>query len=233
LLAKALASCAELRKLLQTLSRAPQAGPEQAQHLQDLYRRVHFLTAVAGLTRYTQIAQVASVFEALLYVLTEKPTLLGLSVQRTLANLVDFVELLFQRARESRLDVPSSAKVLAVDDDPLSNELVVRALREHEIQARSTEDPLVAWQWLQQEHFDLVLLDIEMPGLTGFELCKRLRTVPAYKRTPVIFVTSHGDFANRAQSTLSGGDDLLAKPVLPMELTAKVLMHLLKSGMAA
>ena len=70
-----------------------------------------------------------------------------------------------------------------------------------------------------------------MPALNGFELCKRLRALPAYQKTPVIYITGHTDFENRAKSTLSGGDDLIAKPILPMELAAKVLMHLLKSQM--
>ena len=83
------------------------------------------------------------------------------------------------------------------------------------------------------EHFDLILLDIEMPVLNGFELCKRLRAVPGYEHTPVIFVTVHSDFESRAKSSLSGGDDLIAKPILPMELAAKVVMHLLKRQMPA
>jgi len=127
--------------------------------------------------------------------------------------------------------VPLSAQVLVADDDPLANRLVVSALNQAQLQARSTEDPLVAWEWLQRDHYDLVLLDIEMPGLNGFELCKRLRALPGYDKTPVIYVTSHTDFEHRAQSTLSGGDDLIAKPILPMELAAKVVMHLLKNQM--
>ena len=71
--------------------------------------------------------------------------------------------------------------------------------------------------------------DVEMPVLNGFELCERLRAVPSYEKTPVIFVTIHSDFESRAKSSLSGGDDLIAKPILPMELAAKVVMHLLKS----
>ena len=62
----------------------------------------------------------------------------------------------------------------------------------------------------------------DKPGLDGFELCKRLRALPGYKLTPVIYVTGHDDFGNRAKSTLSGGNDLIAKPFLPETVQATV-----------
>ena len=231
LLTNARAISGELRKLFQAFTRESRRGHPPEQRLQDLYRKVRFLAATAGLTGHAQAAQLATVFEALLYVLIENPARISPSVLRTIANLVDLVELLFQQAGEGRPDAPLSAQVLVVDDDPLANRLVVSALRQAQLQARSTEDPAVGWEWLQREHYDLILLDIEMPGTNGFELCKRLRTLPGYQKTPVIYVTSHSDFEHRAQSTLSGGDDLIAKPILPMELAAKVVMHLLKSQM--
>ena len=126
-----------------------------------------------------------------------------------------------------------SVQVLVVDDDPVSNRLVVSALRKAQFNPRSTEDPVVAWQWANQEHFDLLLLDIEMPVLNGVELCMRLRSLPGYEKTPDIFVTVHSDFGSRAKSSLSGGDDLIAKPVLPMELAANVVMHLSRRQTAA
>jgi DNA-binding response OmpR family regulator len=228
LLAQSPAICADLRRLFQAFARAPVTGPDQKPRLQDFYRSIHVLTATAGQTEYKQVTQLATVLEALLYVLLDNPTRITPSVRHTLANLVDCMERLFQQARESRLAVPHAASVLVVDDDAVSNRLAVSALRDAQIEARSTEDPEVAWQWVQQEEFDLILLDIEMPGLDGFELCKRLRALPAYARTPVIYVTVHSDFQTRAKSMLSGGDDLIAKPILPLELAAKVVMHLLK-----
>jgi putative two-component system response regulator len=110
----------------------------------------------------------------------------------------------------------------------LSNRLVVAALRRAQLQARSTDDPLVGLQLLKETHHDLVLLDIEMPGMDGFELCRRLHDLPGYQKTPVIFVTGHSDFESRARSIVSGGDDLIAKPVFPMELAVKAVAYLLK-----
>jgi len=231
LLAQGSRLCADLRGLFQTFTR--QANPEtQRRQLEHFYRNVHSLSAKEDLTEYAQITQIMAVFEALLYTLIEKPERISPSTIRTLASLVDFVEVSFQDASEHGARGPISALILAVDDDPLANHLAVSALQQAQLQAQSTEDPLVAWQWLNREHYDLFLLDIQMPGMNGFDLCKRLRAVPGYEKTPVIYVTGHSDFENRTKSTLSGGGDLIAKPILPIELAAKVMIHLMKSRMA-
>lgn len=220
--------CANLRKLFKDLTQAPKEEAEQKRRLQEFYRKVHYLSATAALTAYPQIAQVVAVFRGLLYALVENPTRLSAATLRTLAGLVDCMELLFQRARATGAAVSHPSRVLVVDDDPTANRLVVSALQQVRLDARSTEDPKIAWQWLEQEHYDVFLLDIEMPGLDGFEFCKRLRALPGYAKKPVIFITGHDDFQHRAKVTLSGGDELVPKPILPMELAAKVVMHLVR-----
>ncbi len=230
LLAHSSSIAVELRNLFQAFITARASGHGE-QQLEAFYRKVHFVTATAGLAQCHRAAQMASVFEALLFVLMEKPARISHSVLRTIANTVDFLEVLLQHGREPEADGPMSADVLVVDDDAMSNRLVVSALRQAQLQARSTEDPNAGWKYLQEQRFDLVLLDVQMPGLNGFELCKRMRGLPGYDQTPVIYVTGHSDFEHRAKGLLSGGQDLIGKPVLPMELAAKVVMHLLKRQM--
>jgi CheY-like chemotaxis protein len=86
---------------------------------------------------------------------------------------------------------------------------------------------------LAQHPFDLVLLDVEMPQMTGFEVCRNLRQLPGYETTPVIYVTSHGDFESRAKSILVGANDLIAKPIFPVELAVKAVGHLIRSKLSA
>jgi sigma-B regulation protein RsbU (phosphoserine phosphatase) len=88
---------------------------------------------------------------------------------------------------------------------------------------------LTALKWLQETRFDLVLLDIEMPGMDAFGLCRRLRLFPGYEKTPVIYVTSLSDFESRARMVLDGGYELIAKPFLPLELAVKAVALLLRS----
>ena len=223
-------TCASMRSLCQAfLSESKET--EREMKLQNLYRKIHFIAATAGLAQCHQLAQMACAFEALLFELSNKPAAIGPSLSRTIAATVDFLALLFDCARETDTEAPLSVQALVVDDDTLSNRLVVSALQRAQLQARSADDPLVGLQWLKETHFDLVLMDIEMPGMDGFELCRRLRLLPGYKQTPVIYVTSHSDFDNRARSVLSGGDDLISKPIFPMELAVKAVTMLLKRKM--
>jgi DNA-binding response OmpR family regulator len=77
------------------------------------------------------------------------------------------------------------------------------------------------------QRYDLFVLDVNMPGMTGFELCEKLRASSTYKETPVVFVTASDTFDSRLKFARSGGDDFIAKPFLRPELAAKALIHLL------
>jgi CheY-like chemotaxis protein len=154
-------------------------------------------------------------------------------VLHTISVTLEFLEVLFDGARAETVDEHVKGSVLVVDDDPLSNHLVVAALRRARLDARAAENPLIGLELLTRENFDLVLLDIEMPYMTGFDLCRKLRTLPGYARTPVIYVTAHSDFENRSKGILAGGNDLIAKPVFPIELAVKSVMHLIKSRLPA
>jgi DNA-binding response OmpR family regulator len=65
--------------------------------------------------------------------------------------------------------------------------------------------------------------------MNGFELCSKLRMQPTYAKTPIVFVTGLNDLESRASSTMSGGNDFIAKPFLFIELTVKALVHVLRS----
>jgi CheY-like chemotaxis protein len=225
-------TCTALRSLYQYFSNA--ANPtEREPRLQNLYRKVHFVAATAALAECRPLAQMTSALEALLFELFDKPAGASPSVLRTIAATIDFIPLLFDCARDADFDVPPLPQAMVVDDDPLNNRLVVAALRRAHLEARSTDDAMVGLQWLKEQRFDLVLLDIEMPGMNGFELCRRLRSLPGYQHTPVIYVTGHNDFETRTKSVLSGGDDLISKPVFPMDLAVKATALLLKRQMKA
>jgi CheY-like chemotaxis protein len=119
-------------------------------------------------------------------------------------------------------------QILVVDDDPICTRLVTNALRAAHLQARSTESPVAALQLVKDVDFNLVLLDVDMPEMDGFETCRRLRQIPGREKTPVVYVTGHDDFTSRERSAAVGANDLIGKPILPMELAVKVVMHLLK-----
>ena len=73
----------------------------------------------------------------------------------------------------------------------------------------AVDNPQAAYNLLIETRFDLIFLDVDMPGMNGFELCSKLRMLPPHKLTPVVFVTSLNDLESRANSTMSGGNDLI------------------------
>ena len=196
--------------------------------LLDFYRKAHFLTATAAMAGRQEIALLSGAFEALLFELHQKPNFITPSTLQTIAYTLDFFRLLMADAGRTASST-QTWKALVVDDDPVSVRALVGALTSANLMAIGERVPADAMKTLEREQFGLVLLDIEMPGMGGFEMCEKVRRLPNYKRTPVIFVTGHADFDNRIHSVLSGGNDLIAKPVFPIELAVKAVTHLLRS----
>ncbi len=191
----------------------------------ELYQAVRSLGAKAGLAELTRFARMSSALEALLKELHDRPEMLTASSQRTVAQAIDFLDELVRK--KGGEDVATTVEgVMVVDDEPLSRRAVVMALSKVGLESMDLDDPQTALAMLTSTQFDLFLLDIDMPGMNGFELCRQIRSLPPYRTTPVIFVSSLTDFQSRAQSTLSGGNDLIAKPFHFLELGVKALIHL-------
>lgn len=167
-------------------------------------------------------------FEALLKELCEKPKNINASTMRTVAATVDFLGILADRASLPEKRLPA-AEVLVVDDEAISRRAIVYALEKANLKSTAVEDPLEALKLLSLKRFDLIFLDVDMPKMNGFELCSKLRTQSPNARTPVVFVTGLTDLESRANSTMSGGNDFIAKPFLFIELTVKALTHLFRS----
>jgi CheY-like chemotaxis protein len=119
-------------------------------------------------------------------------------------------------------------EILIVDDEVLSRRAIVYALEKAFLKASAVEDAQAALARTQSAKFDLVFIDVHMPGMPGFELCDKLRENGPNKTTPIIFVTGTTDFQVRAQSTLRGASDLIAKPFMFIELTVKALTFALR-----
>ncbi len=221
------ATLATLRAGLQSLVKA---GDEMAQlkQIYELYRRLHALTGNAGIAGLTQISKMSDAVEALLKELYEKPKSINSSTLRTVAAGVDFLGFLFGCATAPDKQEMPAAEILVVDDEPISRRAITYALEKAHLPSTNVEDPNAAFKLLEEKKFDLVFLDVDMPGMNGHELCAKLRNLPQHKKTPVVFVTALSDFDNRASSLMAGGNDFIAKPFLFIELTVKALIHVLR-----
>jgi len=197
-------------------------------HIHELYRRIHAVNGNAGIAGLVQIAHMAAALEALLKELYEKPKNITSSTLRTIATAVDFLGFLFEHGTQSDEQKIPPASILVVDDEPISRRAIIYALEKAQLQSVSVDDPNDAFKLLSENQFDLVFLDVDMPGMTGYELCTRLRHLPLHKKTPVVFITGLSDFENRTSSMMAGGNDFIAKPFLFIELTVKALIHVLR-----
>lgn len=221
-----------LRAMLQTLIKTDdEAG--RTKQIHEMYRRIHALTSNAGLNGLLTIAQMADALEALLKELYEKPKNINTSTLRTVASAVDFLGTLFEHRGRLENKENITSNILVVDDEAISRRAVTYALEKAKLKSVAVEDPQVAYQLLSEKTFDLVFLDVDMPGMNGYELCSKLRGLPMHKKTPVVFVTGLNDLESRANSMVSGGSDFIAKPFLFIELAVKALVYLLRSRLGA
>jgi DNA-binding response OmpR family regulator len=216
-----------LRKRMQEFSKAPDEG-SRMEYLLELYRRVHAITSSAGLAGLHNISQIASAVEVLLKELYEKPKNINASTLRTAAHSIDFIAELLHRSADGDFINPASIDILVVDDEILSRRAVTYALEKAGMKPISVEDAQMALTLVNEKVFDCIFLDVQMPGMDGFELCTNIRAVSPNKTTPVIFVTSLTDFKSRARSSLSGGTDFIAKPFMFIELSVKALTYVMR-----
>jgi DNA-binding response OmpR family regulator len=221
------ATLATLRADLKKLTKADREADQLVQ-IHQLYRRIRALGSNAGIVNLVQIAQMSAAIEALLKELYEKPQSINPSTLRTVVAAVDFLGFLFEHGTApDKQELPVS-NILVVDDEPISRRAVLYALEKAYLKCVNAEDPKIALTMLAESPFDLVFLDVDMPGMTGFELCTKLRALPLHKKTPVVFVTNLSDFNSRTSSMMAGGNDFIAKPFLFIELTVKALIHVLR-----
>ncbi len=113
-------------------------------------------------------------------------------------------------------------KVLMVDDDALVSEAIGAILQNMGYKFDSATDGLKGLQKAVQFRPDLIFLDIAMPGMDGYQFCRKLREVPATRRIPVIMLTALSDRESRIKALEAGANDFLAKPVDHTEMTVRV-----------
>jgi len=112
-------------------------------------------------------------------------------------------------------------KILAVDDTPENLRLLEAILGPRGYELVTADSGTSGLEAVHREHPDLVLLDIIMPGLNGYDVCRRLRDDAATRFLPIVMITASGD-QERVQALEAGADDFIAKPFNQLELLARV-----------
>ncbi len=124
------------------------------------------------------------------------------------------------------VETKPSNKVLIVDDVPKNIQILGNILSRENYQIAYAQYGEQALSILEKQTFDLILLDIMMPGMDGYEVCKRLKSKEKTKGIPIIFLTAKADMESVVKGFESGGQDYITKPFNSAELLARVKMHI-------
>ena len=194
---------ANLRTLFSEISRAADEGARQ-DILLEFVRQVGALKELAQLPEVRPFGLVAYALAGLLKQLSTNPSEVTPSVLRTVAGAVDLLQALCIRGLNPDLATEPPVRLLAVDDDAVSRLAISFALRKAFNEPDLAPDGEAALGLIASQNYDVIFLDVDMPGMDGFELCTKIRQAAGHRATPVVFVTRHSDFNSRAKSTQIG-----------------------------
>jgi two-component system, OmpR family, phosphate regulon response regulator PhoB len=122
------------------------------------------------------------------------------------------------------------ALVLVADDDPVTCELIVYKLRAEGYETIVAEDGTTALAQARERGPDIAVLDVHMPGMSGFDVCRMLRSDPDLARIPVIMLTASVQETDVSTGFDSGADDYVVKPFSPRELVSRIQAVLARAG---
>lgn len=122
--------------------------------------------------------------------------------------------------------LPSNFRILIVDDIPANINVLSGTLHAIGYVFEFSTSGEAALQWLQKKEFDLVLLDVMMPKMNGFEVCEKIRENPAWDDIPIIFLTAKSDQESLLEGFKIGAQDYVTKPFDSRELAARVRTHI-------
>jgi pilus assembly protein CpaE len=114
------------------------------------------------------------------------------------------------------------ARVLLIDDEPIYHKMIVHALKPHGYDVEYAKTGMDGLKAVGTHNPDVVITDVRLPDLSGYEVAQRLRRDPRYSTIPIIFLTSQADLSNKLKAFEVGADDYLSKPFQPEELVARM-----------
>ncbi len=117
-------------------------------------------------------------------------------------------------------------RVLVVDDNPKNIQVIANLLNDNNYIVEVALGGFEALKWCKNESFDLVILDIMMPEVDGFEACRQIREIPSYDIVSIIFLSAKNDVESVATGLKIGGQDYVSKPFDSIELLARVATHI-------
>ncbi len=127
---------------------------------------------------------------------------------------------------EITYDGHRQANIMIVDDMPANLQLLVHFLRDEGYKVRPVTSGLAALELARHVRPDLVLMDVSMPEVDGYETCRRMKEIPSLKEVPVVFLSAMGDLLDKVRAFEVGGVDYITKPFHMEEVRIRIMTHL-------
>jgi CheY-like chemotaxis protein len=214
-----------MRHCFQSFTRTP----NDLSLLNELHCHVESFAERARVSGLLALHRLCMSFANLTRGLYEVPEQVNPSTLRTVHQTIEFLAALMKEKNLAQVKDPATALIYAVDDDLGNCESIALAMEESSMRTTYAQDPATALRELAGGRYDLIFLDVNLPGMDGFELCKQTRALAIHEKTPIVFLTGVATLENRVQSSLSGGNDFIAKPFNLHELSVKAITLLLKA----
>ena len=216
-----------LRELCRQLPLAADETARQAL-LVDSFLRINSLISKTDCEIYHPAYQMCAALDGLLHKLLEDAKCATASTLATLAAAVELLRDLCAPGLKMDLASHPPIELLVVDDDLVSRRAMTGALQTTFKRPESVESGEAALALAAEKAFDVIFLDVVMPGMDGYATCEKIRRTIANHTTPVVFVTGQQDEVVREQMSRVGGNDLLGKPFLTAEINVKALTYALR-----
>jgi CheY-like chemotaxis protein len=203
--------------------------PNDLSLLNELHCHVESFAERARVSSLLALHRLCAAFAGLTRGLYDAPEQVNPSTLRTVHQTIEFLAALMKEKNLGQVKDPATAMIYAVDDDLGNCESIALAMEESGMRTTYALEPATGLAELAGGRYDLILLDVNLPGMDGFELCKQIRGLAIHEKTPIVFLTGLATLENRVQSSLSGGNDFIAKPFNLFELSVKAITLLLKA----
>lgn len=191
-------------------------------HLQSLTLKVHELSQAVAHVNHKELQLVCVPFAAQMEEFNKKPGSMSSDSLRFIAFVLDYFSKVFSRDSEvvdHGKDRPFN--VLIVDDEPLTLRTTGMALKNSGFNISSEQDSRSALALTASDDWDVIIMDVEMPEINGYQLCQKIRLSNSNPDTPIVFVTGNSGKEMREKCKEIGGNDIVTKPFSFSELSAK------------
>jgi DNA-binding response OmpR family regulator len=221
----------EIAAMLELVKISNRSESPLARHdiLAEVYQQIGSFKHRSSLPELRPAWQLATAVEGLLKQLVGRTSNLTQSTLRTLASSLELLRDLSVPGVRTDLVTDPAIRILAVDDDQVCGFAMCAAIKKAFDMPDLAKSGEAALALARKQHYDLIILDVMMPGMDGFEVCSMIREIAPNRSTPVLFVTTLKDFDARTKSLAAGGNEIMGKPFLAFEITVKALTMILRA----